>query len=113
MKLKSLLGWRRTSRPAGLVGGSHRPGRYRPRLETLEDRLPPGDLLLGAVLGPALWGPSLSATDPGPSTPEGTSSGSLPAGRRGADQSSWTVTVSGGLAVGPVLTTADRPAEQP
>src|SRR5436305_1445899 len=66
MKLRSLFGCRRrTSRPAGLLR-SPRPGRDRPRLETLEDRLPPGDLLLGAVLGPALWGPSLSATDPGP-----------------------------------------------
>src|SRR5437588_9578102 len=110
MKLRSLLGCRRrTSRPAGLVGSSHRPGRYRPRLEILEDRLPPGDLLLGAVLGPALWGPSLSATDREPGTPEGTSAGSLSAGLRGAGQSQWAAT-TGSLAAGFVLTTADHPA---
>jgi len=46
MKLRSLLGCRRyTSRPAGLLRGSRRPPCHRPRLEVLEDRLPPGDVL--------------------------------------------------------------------
>src|SRR5437763_4957601 len=114
MRLSSLLGCRRrTSRPAGLVGGSHRPELYRPRLELLEDRLPPGDMLPGGLLGSPLWGPSSSAVDPDPWTPEGTSAGSLPASLRGTGRSQWTVTVSGRLAAEPVLAAADHPHVQP
>ena len=114
MRLSSLLGCRRrTSRPAGLVGGSHRPELYRPRLELLEDRLPPGDMLPGGLLGSPLWGPSSSAVDPDPWTPEGTSAGSLPASLRGTGRSQWTVMVSGRLAAEPVLAAADHSHVQP
>jgi hypothetical protein len=105
--------WPHYRSSSGLVGGPQRPRCRRLCLEVLEDRLPPGDVLLGALLGSALWGPSFSPNDPELWTPEGTSAGSLPAGPRGAGQSSWTATISGSLAVGPVLTTANRPAEQP
>jgi Bacterial virulence factor lipase N-terminal len=90
-----------------------RPPTCKPCLELLEDRLPPGDLLLGGMLGSALCGPSLSAADPESWTPEGTSAGSLASALGGAGQSQWTTTTSGSLAAEFVLTTADHLAEQP
>src|SRR5262245_59722463 len=41
-----------------------RPGNYRPWLETLEARLPPGDALLSALLAGAGTGASLTGPDP-------------------------------------------------
>jgi hypothetical protein len=43
---------------------------YRPSLERLEDRLPPGDWLLGAVWGSSLLGPGLLAGTSNPWAPE-------------------------------------------
>jgi hypothetical protein len=44
----------------------HRRGTTRPLLEVLEDRLPPGDWFLGAILGPPLFGPALFPADHNP-----------------------------------------------
>src|SRR5947209_5821337 len=90
-----------------------RPPTCKPCLELLEDRLPPGDLLLGALLESALWGPGLSAKDLESRTPRGTSAGSLPASLLGPGQSRGTAKMSGSLAAESVLTTTDHPAEQP
>jgi endo-1,4-beta-xylanase len=46
-------------------GGSRRPGRL--VLEALESRLAAGDLSLGQVLGPSLWGPGLAVLGSAPS----------------------------------------------
>src|SRR5262249_39944051 len=48
----------------------HRPGSYPLCLEALEDRLPPGDWLLAALLGSSLLGPSLLLRDAGLGAPE-------------------------------------------
>src|SRR5262249_53973683 len=40
--------------------------RFRPRLEALEDRLPPGDWLLAALLGPAWLGADLAQANLAP-----------------------------------------------
>src|SRR5262249_23601851 len=46
-----------------------RPGCSRPQLLTLEDRLPLGDALLGALVGAALAGPGPAALHAGPGLP--------------------------------------------
>src|SRR5437870_5817839 len=52
-----------TSKPGPRACASRRVGLYLPSLETLEDRLQPGESLLGWLVGGALLGPSLSVLD--------------------------------------------------
>ena len=51
--------------------GPRRAGSFRPQLLALEDRLPPGDAVLGAFLGAALFGPGLLLVAPGAGPAEG------------------------------------------
>jgi hypothetical protein len=48
----------------------HRPRSYRPRLEILEDRLPPGDMVLGTLLAGMLTEPASGGWDSLPSLSE-------------------------------------------
>src|SRR5262245_854317 len=90
---------RRTSNTHPQVLGSRRPRRYCPRLETLEDRLPPGDTLLGLLGGPLplvapLWlppwsfGAAAAGALPGEARP-GREGGSVEPGSVPSAPSSW------------------------
>jgi hypothetical protein len=61
---------KRLSNDRSRAEGRRRPGFYRPRLETLEERIPLGDTL-GAVLGFSWLGSLLAALDPPPRAPAG------------------------------------------
>src|SRR5262245_31738549 len=55
---------RQRSKSPGRARVPRRPGLYRPQLLALEDRLPPGDVLLGAGWMESLLGPGLLTLDP-------------------------------------------------
>ena len=76
--------WLRNLRAAGhsRPAGRFRPApRFRPRLEALEDRLPPGDWLLAALLGPAWLGANLAEANFAAGVAEPAATGALSAGR--------------------------------
>src|SRR5262249_42647836 len=86
---------------------------YRPRLEDLEDRLPPGDTL-GGLLAWSWWGPSAALLNPNPVAPESHNGDREPASNRHARPGSGSVpdTASGLSALGPSVASVQGSANR-
>src|SRR5262249_45854759 len=84
----------------------HMRSSRRPRLEILEERLPPGDWLLGAMLGAPLPGPSVFLRARGPAESDAGLSAGLPADHRATGPGKWSVLLGGSC---PSLTAPPAP----
>src|SRR5262249_1105280 len=102
---------RRGVRPAR-ANGLRRPGHYHPRLEILEERLPPGDTVLGALLLGEFTGPRLDDWDSSPSPQEEPLSAGLVTQYRPNHATVWPFLEEDRIARSSPLAPSPAPSEQ-
>lgn len=108
-----LSGYRRSGTGRTPVIGPPRPARFRPKVEALDERLAPGDTVVGALLFGPLAGPGLDDWDAVPLPPESPLGAGRPAEHRPFDPDLQSVPEGGRSTVPPPFAYGPSPTRQP
>src|SRR5262245_32659249 len=113
MLFTSLLGRPQRGGQRTPATGLRRPGQCRPRLEILEERLPPGDTVLGALLFGPFAGPGFDDWDSIALLPESSPSAGPPAKHRPFDLEVASALEDERSTFSPTFAPSPTPSEQP